>query len=347
MTLNDQTYRNIKNGFDHEEPLSTSTSPQDIAERRGVLTLLKMRLQRNRLGEVLVQSGRLTPEQLKNALETQRNENLPLGVVLVKHGLVNARALRSALYQQIAFRTMAAGVTLFLSLASFGGVKSARAGTMKDIPSSITLAAYGGQGAHTQPIYYYPALFGTAEKKSTNLRPFTKWSGMFDRFEKSVNAPENQRQLANWKADLQQVPTGSLRVMATKVNDIINKQKYIVDSKNYGQNDYWSTPMEFFARGGDCEDYAIAKYASLRMLGVPDDRMRIAIVQDTVQNIPHALLIVYTDQGPLILDNQVNSVKSGAAPGRYKPIFSINRAGWWLHTAPTNGDPTLIASAAR
>ncbi|WP_237707120.1 transglutaminase-like cysteine peptidase [Pseudoalteromonas sp. BSi20652] len=42
------------------------------------------------------------------------------------------------------------------------------------------------------------------------------------------------------------------------------------------QNDYWTTPLETLGRGlGDCEDYAIAKYISLRALGVIDDKLRL------------------------------------------------------------------------
>jgi predicted transglutaminase-like cysteine proteinase len=80
------------------------------------------------------------------------------------------------------------------------------------------------------------------------------------------------------------------------VNDYMNKVAFVPDSKNYGEKDHWATPMEFLARGGDCEDYAVAKYVSLRALGIPKDKMRIAIVNDEVMRMPHAVLIVY-DRG--------------------------------------------------
>jgi hypothetical protein len=31
---------------------------------------------------------------------------------------------------------------------------------------------------------------------------------------------------------------------------------------------------------------------------------------------------------------------------RYRPIFSINRSGWWLHQKPAGDRQTVIASAA-
>ena len=114
-------------------------------------------------------------------------------------------------------------------------------------------------------------------------------------------------------------------------------------AQEVAKSDYWATPVEFFNNGGDCEDYAIAKYASLRALGVPENRMRVAIVQDLKKNIPHALLIVYTNNGPVALDNQSQKVlQIGNIINRYKPIFSINRTAWWLHVESSN---TVVASA--
>jgi predicted transglutaminase-like cysteine proteinase len=146
----------------------------------------------------------------------------------------------------------------------------------------------------------------------------------------------------DWKRDLMAYQGLPLREMAERVNTLVNKTQYIEDTQNYGQSDYWATPIEFFTRGGDCEDFAIAKYVSLRALGVPENRMRIAIVQDLQKNIPHAVLIVYADEGAVVLDNQNKRVVAANAINHYKPIFSINRTAWWLHTKP---DATRLASA--
>ena len=52
------------------------------------------------------------------------------------------------------------------------------------------------------------------------------------------------------------------------VNRFVNGWAYRADADNYGRSDYWATPLEFFRRSGDCEDYVIAKYRSLRLLGL-------------------------------------------------------------------------------
>lgn len=134
----------------------------------------------------------------------------------------------------------------------------------------------------------------------------------------------------------------SLYNMAYGVNDLINRQTYITDNRNWGKSDYWATPVEFLTRGGDCEDFAIAKYTALRALGVPEERLRVAIVHDEIKDIPHAVLIVYTEKGAVMLDNQMDKPVKTSETSRYRPIFSINRTAWWLHTKPQN---TVIASA--
>lgn len=99
---------------------------------------------------------------------------------------------------------------------------------------------------------------------------------------------------------------------------------------NWNKSDYWETPEELFARGGDCEDFAIAKYAWLRFIGVAEERLRIAIVYDRIRNIPHAVLVIYINSEALVLDNQVREIRESTATNRYRMIYSINRLGWWL-----------------
>ncbi|WP_350563201.1 transglutaminase-like cysteine peptidase, partial [Psychrobacter sp. CAL346-MNA-CIBAN-0220] len=65
------------------------------------------------------------------------------------------------------------------------------------------------------------------------------------------------------------------------VNDFFARNlRYQTDILLWKQNDYWATPLETLGRGlGDCEDYAIAKYISLRALGVSDDKLRLIYVK--------------------------------------------------------------------
>ncbi|AEP10656.1 transglutaminase-like cysteine peptidase [Micavibrio aeruginosavorus] len=308
----------------------------------GVLNRIKVSVDRNRLGEVLVYTGALTPQELRYALARQKTSGAsePLGRVLLRERMIRRQDLYRALAQQMTLRLMAASLAIALGFTMFG-IKRANAASVRDLPAQVTLASVANS-AFT-PVNYYPNLFGANEKQSTNLKPFTKWTDMFVRFETAMGGASAKSSIKTIKAEIEPLQGLPLDAMAARVNTIANAVRYIEDKDNYGNSDYWATPVEFFARGGDCEDYAIAKYTMLRALGVPESRLRIAIVHDLQKNIPHAVLVVYTDDGALILDNQNKSVRTAnSLTSRYRPIFSINRDAWWLHNKPQG---TVLASA--
>jgi len=310
---------------------------------KGILTGLKTRLHKNRLGELLVLRGSITSCELQHALVIGKSTGKPLGRILTENDMVSALTIRQALAEQFMLRLMMATATLFISFAGIaGGAKTARAASLKDVPARVAFT----QAAAYAPMGQYPRIFGSMEKESTSLTAFTKWTSMFDRFDASLNTASGQQAMAGFKARLADLQGLPLSQMMAGVNDVVNRIPYINDNQIYGVNDYWATPIEFMKNGGDCEDFAITKYTALRMLGVPEERMRIAIVQDLQKNVPHAILVVYTDNGPMILDNQIKTVTSADRIGHYKPIFSINRTAWWLHTKPTN-NVTVVASSSQ
>ncbi len=181
----------------------------------------------------------------------------------------------------------------------------------------------------------YPALFGTREVEYHDISAFRKWTDVMHRFDRQMQQPESAAspRVTAWLAEIERLRDLPAAAQIDGVNAFLNKIPYIEDADNYGKTDYWATPVEFLTRGGDCEDFAIAKYASLRALGFSEDQLRIAVVEDEVKHIPHALLIVYTGAGDYVLDNQNKQVETIAAVNRYRPIFSINSENWWLHKA--------------
>jgi len=105
----------------------------------------------------------------------------------------------------------------------------------------------------------------------------------------------------------------------------------VLDIVNWGIADYWATPREFAIKDGDCEDFAIAKYVSLKLLGWSDDDLRIVVLHDSNLNADHAVLAAYVDGRAMILDNQTRQVLPSEAIRHYQPYYSINETGWWLH----------------
>lgn len=129
-----------------------------------------------------------------------------------------------------------------------------------------------------------------------------------------------------------------------KVNDFFNRRiAYGEDVDIWGQSDYWATPLEVMGRGeADCEDFAIAKYFSLLIIGVPADRLRITYVKARIGgphsnvSIAHMVLGYYptADDEPMILDNLLNDIRPASRRPDLAPVFSFNSEGLWLGNAP-------------
>ena len=88
-----------------------------------------------------------------------------------------------------------------------------------------------------------------------------------------------------------------------------------------------------FRRGGDCEDYVIAKYLSLRAIGVPARDMRVLILHDSRRNLAHAVLLLLQNDRTLVLDNLYQIIMTWeAVRGFYRPLYSLNEDSAWIYT---------------
>ena len=118
------------------------------------------------------------------------------------------------------------------------------------------------------------------------------------------------------------------------VNDFMNQPRFISDIELWGKEDYWATPIEFLSiNGGDCEDFSIAKYFTLRVLGVPDDKLRLIYVKELViYNQAHMILayLPTPDADPLVLDNINKAIQPASTRTDLLPVYSFNGAGLWL-----------------
>ncbi len=111
------------------------------------------------------------------------------------------------------------------------------------------------------------------------------------------------------------------------VNRIGNRQTYRGDD---GHNS-WASPLEFLARSGDCEDYAIFKYALLRHLGLPMDALRVVLLRQVGNTRAHAVLAAQVDGNTYILDNLSELVLPHEALVNYRPVYSFNEERRWAH----------------
>jgi len=118
------------------------------------------------------------------------------------------------------------------------------------------------------------------------------------------------------------------------VNDFIHETPFFCDPVMWCAEDFWAKPAEFLANdGGDCEDFSIAKFFTLKSIGVAEEKLRIvyAVYQRGTFTGAHMVLAYYPtpEAEPLILDNINQSVQPASNRPDLIPVFSFNSQGLW------------------
>lgn len=123
-------------------------------------------------------------------------------------------------------------------------------------------------------------------------------------------------------------------IRVERINQILNRPRYMTDQQLWQSEDYWATPVEFTAvAAGDCEDYSLAKYFALRELGMPADKLRITYVrllrQGRLEN--HMVLAYYPEPGaePWVLDNLEKRFMPARERPDLTPVYSFNDDRVW------------------
>jgi predicted transglutaminase-like cysteine proteinase len=141
-----------------------------------------------------------------------------------------------------------------------------------------------------------------------------------------------RKRLLDWQ-NLIQTEGGDNLEKLEKVNRFMNKIPFISDAIHWGKDDYWATPVEFLASdGGDCEEFAIAKYFTLIKLGIAENQLTLTYVKALRLNQAHMVLTYYPAPGkePLVLDNLVDTIEPSSKRTDLLPVYSFNGAGLWL-----------------
>lgn len=143
--------------------------------------------------------------------------------------------------------------------------------------------------------------------------------------------------LKDWLQTVNSAKSLGEQAKLTQINNFINRN--IAFENDFGiwqQSDYWATPLETIGQGrGDCEDFAIIKYVSLRMVGIPAKKLRLIYVKAKLQgaNGPmqqaHMVLAYYATPNaePLVLDNLDTTIRPASRRPDLQPVFSFNSEG--------------------
>jgi predicted transglutaminase-like cysteine proteinase len=197
-------------------------------------------------------------------------------------------------------------------------------------------------------------VFGSAETPLGPEVPLPQWQGVLERLGAEAAVYEACKGDAacpssaarQWLALLEMLRGAPPAIQVGEINRFINAWPYRADPEAYGERDHRATPLEFLEQSGDCEDYAVVKYASLRRLGFRPEQLRLVVVRDTVRKIAHALLLVEVDSRWQVLDNLSDRILSPADIRHYRPYYSVNEEMRWLHLQPAGSADAATPAAA-
>lgn len=124
------------------------------------------------------------------------------------------------------------------------------------------------------------------------------------------------------------------------VNRYINRRRYKRDRRETSLSaapggeaelkNHWTTLLGFLQRGGDCEDYAVAKYFLLREFGIPAGDMRVLVTWEKSARDYHAVLAIRREDGSSWLLESDNTIVKGSHR-KYRFIYALNEEGIWDH----------------
>lgn len=144
---------------------------------------------------------------------------------------------------------------------------------------------------------------------------------------------EAHKRLIKWQDLISEDTSTTDMEKLTKVNQFFNQIEFISDSIHYNKEDYWATPVEFLASGGgDCEDFSVAKYFTLKAMGVAEKKLNLTYVKALELNEAHMVMTYFKtpDADPLVLDNLINIIKPASQRTDLLPVYSFNGTGLWL-----------------
>lgn len=148
------------------------------------------------------------------------------------------------------------------------------------------------------------------------------------------NLGQAQARILDWEALIKNSAALPEPDKLNEVNRFFNRTiRFVDDIQLWRENDYWATPVEMLVKGaGDCEDYSIAKYFTLRRLGIPSEKLRITYVKALNYNQAHMVLTYYASPSaePLVLDNLINDIRPASQRKDLLPVYAFNAEGLYL-----------------
>lgn len=205
-----------------------------------------------------------------------------------------------------------------------------------EITLAVFLTMFASTGAHCQTRYS----FETAEDFFAPATSWPAWQNTLYRHQAEREAihqclGDEAACTARFRSLRHVLLKGAdlrLEQQVRLVNRYINGQRYKDDrvSSRSSAGNQWETLTGFLHRGGDCEDFAVAKYFILREFGVGAEDMRVVIGREPQRATHHAMLAIRVDEEVWLLEND-NRIHRNGNQDIKRFVYAINEQGIWDH----------------
>ena len=121
--------------------------------------------------------------------------------------------------------------------------------------------------------------------------------------------------------------------LVASVNRWVNRSIVHAEDRDlFGKADYWADAATTLRLGkGDCEDFALLKMELLAAAGVAREDMILTLARDLIRRRDHAVLLVKSDDGFVMLDNVGDAPLDARSDHGYRPVMSLGVEQSWLH----------------
>ncbi len=136
--------------------------------------------------------------------------------------------------------------------------------------------------------------------------------------------------IAQWRAQLDSVEFSHELPALQALNSLVNADiVYTDDYTHFHKKDYWADPETTLEEGGDCEDIALVKAASLHRLGWPVDRMQLLVGLLIERGRPesHAVLLVENSAGEEYILRSISNEVVTPDSFAFLPVYAVDGKG--------------------
>lgn len=144
-----------------------------------------------------------------------------------------------------------------------------------------------------------------------------------------LNTSTNPR-IVVWREQMVELNFQDEVAALKKLNKFINADvNYVDDYHHFHKTDYWADPETALKEGGDCEDIALVKAATLRRFGWPGEKMHLLVgfLTERGKKESHAVLLVETSEGAqLVLRSIIDDVVP-LSEFQFVPVYAVDQYG--------------------